>query len=64
MAALIRAEAVWMATAPLDMRAGADTTLARIVQVFGQVRPHHAYLFATRRADKAILRTELATGGC
>lgn len=52
MAALIRAEAVWMATAPLDMRAGIDTVLARIVQVFGEARPHHAYLFANRRATR------------
>lgn len=52
---MIRAEAVWMATAPLDMRAGADTILARIVQVFGQARPHHAYLFANRRATRMKL---------
>lgn len=44
-----------MATAPLDMRAGADTILARIVQVFGEARPHHAYLFANRRATRMKL---------
>jgi hypothetical protein len=30
-----RIDAIWLATAPPDMRAGADTTLAWVVQVFG-----------------------------
>jgi transposase len=47
----IRIDAVWIAT-PLDMRAGAETALARVVQVFGGARPHHAYLFANRRATR------------
>ena len=34
------------------MRAGTDTALARVVQVFGCARPHHAYLFANRRANR------------
>jgi transposase len=37
---------------PLDMRAGSETILARVVQVFGEARPHHAYLFANRRATR------------
>jgi transposase len=37
---------------PLDMRAGMDTALARVVRVFGAARPHHAYLFANRRANR------------
>jgi hypothetical protein len=41
---LIRIDAVWMATEPLDMRAGPETALARVVQVFGAAHPHHAYL--------------------
>ena len=28
---------------PLDMRAGMDTLLAQVVQVFGEARPHHAW---------------------
>lgn len=51
-AALIRIEAVWLATEPIDMRAGTDTALAKVVQVFGAARPHHAYLFANRRANR------------
>lgn len=49
---MIRVDAIWMSTAPLDMRAGADTALARVVQVFGAAHPHHAYLFANARANR------------
>lgn len=49
---MIRIEAIWLATEPLDMRAGTETALARVVQVFGSARPHHAYLFANRRANR------------
>ena len=52
MVALIGIEAVWLSTAPLDMRAGTDTALARVVSVFGGARPHHAYLFANKRANR------------
>lgn len=31
---MIRIDAAWLATAPLDMRAGTDTALARVVAVF------------------------------
>ncbi len=49
---MIRVEAVWLATAALDMRAGTDSALARVVAVFGAARPHHAYLFANARANR------------
>lgn len=49
---MIRVEAVWLCTEPMDMRAGTDTTLARVVQVFGAARPHHAYLFANKRSTR------------
>ena len=49
---MIRIEAVWLAVEPMDMRAGPDTALARVVKVFGEARPHHAYLFANRRANR------------
>jgi hypothetical protein len=46
-AAVIRVDAAWLATAPLDMRAaGTDSALARVIAVFGAAHPHHAYLFA------------------
>ena len=34
------------------MRAGVDTALARVITVFGAAHPHHAYLFANRRANR------------
>lgn len=49
---MIRIDAVWMAVEPLDMRAGTDTALARVVAVFGEARAHHAYCFANRRANR------------
>jgi transposase len=49
---VIRVEAIWLAVEPLDMRAGTEAALARVVRVFGAARPHHAYLFANRRANR------------
>lgn len=49
---MIRVDAVWLACEPLDMRAGTQTALARVVKVFGEARPHHAYLFANRRSNR------------
>jgi transposase len=36
----------------MDMRAGVDTALARVVSVFGEARAHHAYLFVNKRANR------------
>ena len=49
---MIRVNAAWFAVEPLDMRAGVDTALARVVSVFGEARAHHAYLFVNKRADQ------------
>lgn len=49
---MIRVDAVWLACEPLDMRAGTESALTRVVNVFGEARPHHAYLFANRRANR------------
>ena len=49
---MIRVDAVWLASEPLDMRAGTDTVLARVVAAFGAAQPHHAYLFANKRANR------------
>jgi transposase len=49
---LIRVDAVWLAVQPLDMRLGTEAALARVVGVFGAAHPHHAYLFANRRANR------------
>lgn len=52
---MIRIDAVWLAVEPMDMRAGTETALARVVRVFGEARAHHAYLFANRRANRLKL---------
>ena len=49
---MIRVDNLWLAVEPLDMRSGTEAALARVVKVFGAARPHHAYLFANRRANR------------
>ena len=49
---MIRIDTAWLATAPLDMRAGTDSALARVVSVFGAAQPHHAYVFANKRSTR------------
>ena len=49
---MIRIDAIWLATAPMDMRAGTDTALARVISVFGAAHPHTAYLFANARGNR------------
>jgi transposase len=41
-----------MAVEPLDMRAGMDTAMARVIAVFGEARMYNAYLFANKRANR------------
>lgn len=52
---MIRIEAMWLAAEPIDMRAGADRLLARVVQVFGSAHAHHGYLFANARGTRVKL---------
>ncbi|MCF7696090.1 MULTISPECIES: IS66 family insertion sequence element accessory protein TnpB [Mycetohabitans] len=49
---MMRIDEIWLATEPIDMRAGIDTILAHVVRVFGAARPHHAYLFANRDSTR------------
>jgi transposase len=49
---VIRIDAAWFAVEPIDMRAGVDKTLALVVNVFGEARAHHAYLFISKRANR------------
>lgn len=49
---MIPIDAIWLATEPIDMRAGVDTARGRVGKVFGAVQAHHAYLFAKRRANR------------
>lgn len=52
---MIRIDAIWLAVEPVDMRAGADRLLARVVQVFGAAQAHHGYLFANARSTRIKL---------
>lgn len=52
---MIRIDAMWLAVEPVDMRAGADRLLARVVQVFGSAKSHHGYLFANGRGTRIKL---------
>lgn len=52
---MIRIDAVWLSVQPVDMRAGADRLLARVVQVFGSAQAHHGYLFANARGTRVKL---------
>lgn len=49
---MIRIDQIWLSVEPMDMRCGLDTTLARVVKVFGAAYPHNAYIFANRRATR------------
>lgn len=52
---MIRIDAMWLSAEPMDMRAGADRLLARVVEVFGSARAHHGYLFANARGTRMKL---------
>lgn len=52
MTAALHIDSIWLATVPLDMRAGIDSALARVVTVFAAAHPHCAYLFANKRATR------------
>jgi transposase len=49
---MIRIDIILLATEALDMRAGTETILARVVKVFGAARPHPAYLFANKSSTR------------
>lgn len=52
MALMIRVEDLWLSAESLNMRAGIESILARVVRVFGAAQPHHAHLFAYRRGTR------------
>ncbi|WP_145254358.1 IS66 family insertion sequence element accessory protein TnpB [Pseudomonas sp. DE0157] len=57
---MIRIDAIWLASEPMDMRAGTETALAQVIAVFGAAKPHCAYLFANRRAMPMQQASEIA----
>ena len=52
---MIRIDALWLATTPIDMRMGTERLLARVVQVFGAAQAHHGYLFANARKYQPVI---------
>lgn len=52
---MIRIDTMWLAVEPVDMRAGADRLLARVVQVFGSAHAHHGCVFANARGTRVKL---------
>ena len=49
---MIHINEIWLAREPLDMRAGPETALARVINSFGEARHHCAYVFANQRANR------------
>jgi transposase len=50
---VIRVDAIWLALGVSDLRGGIDVLLAQVVRGFAAgAQPHHAYVFANRRADR------------
>lgn len=49
---MMRIDAWMLAVAPVDMRMGMDSLLARVVAVFGAAQAHTAYAFANPRANR------------
>ena len=52
---MIHIDAMWLAVEPVDMRAGADRLIARVVAVFGAAQAHHGYVFANTRGTRMKL---------
>ena len=50
---MIRIDTIWLALGASDLRGGIDRLLAMVVHGFALgAQPHHAYVFANRRADR------------
>jgi transposase len=54
-AQVIRIDRLWLCTAPMDMRAGAERLMSCVVQTTGAAHAHHGYLFANARATRIKL---------
>lgn len=49
---VIRIDALWLCTKPVDMRCGAERVLAHVVHALGSANAHHGYVFANVRATR------------
>ncbi len=52
---MIRIDQLWLCTAPMDMRAGAERLMSCVVQTIGAAHAHHGYVFANARATRIKL---------
>jgi transposase len=62
---MIRIDSIWLATEPMDMRAGTESALARVVAVFGAAPASRQVLLAgnsTRLSDGVRCRTTACPG--
>lgn len=60
---MIRIDAVWLALGASDLRGGIDALLALVLRGFASgAQPHHAYVFANRRADRLKVLVYDGTG--
>jgi len=62
LALVVRVESECLAVDPMDMRAGTEAAMTRIVNVLGSARLNHAYLFANRRANRMKMTVQDGTG--
>ena len=49
---MIRIDVIWLATEAMDMLACTETVLARVIAAFGAAKPHCAYQYPNRRANR------------
>jgi len=60
---MIRIDAIWLALGASDLRGGIDRLLEMVVHGFALgAQPHHAYVFANRRADRLKVLVYDGTG--
>ena len=52
---MLRIDALWLCSQPVDMRAGPERLLAAVVTTLGEARAHHGYLFTNARATRVKL---------
>jgi len=45
-------DSICLTSESMEIRAGTDTSLTRVMAVFGAAKPHFAYLFAYRRGNR------------
>ena len=60
---MIRIDRLWLCTAPVDMRAGAERLLSAVVAVAGAAHAHHGYLFANAQANQTTFSIPIIVCG-